>query len=154
MILVFLLLMIACNQTQEPIIKVEASISKLSEKEYKRVGTQNLEHPVRDDFKTFTFQWKLEHGDEMTSRTIDMPDWKSLINSIDGKRYWYGNSDEQEDENLAQYTNEIVFYSKGLRDEQLREAFESAKLTVSWDTKEGKTVTKEYVIGDLIEFKE
>lgn len=83
-----------------------------------------------------------------------MPDWKSLIDSIDEKRYWYGTSVEQEDENLAQYTNEIVFYSKGLRDEELSDAFESAKLTVSWDTKEGKTVTKEYVIGDLIEFKE
>lgn len=147
-------MMIACNQTQETTIKVEASISKLSEKEYKRVDTQSLDHPVRDDFKTFTFQWKLEHGDEITSRKIDMPDWKSLIDSIDEKRYWYGTSVEQEDENLAQYTNEIVFYSKGLRDEELSDAFESAKLTVSWDTKEGKTVTKEYVIGDLIEFKE
>ena len=151
-----LIVMGACNQMPETTIKVDASISKLSENEYKRVGTPNLDNPVPEDFKKFTFHFKMEHSDEITSREIDMPDLKSFIDSIDEKRYWYGNGDEQDDknENFARYTKEFVFYSKGLSDEELKTAFDSAIISVSWDSKDGNAVTKEYLIGDLIEFKE
>ncbi|MFJ7513333.1 fructose-bisphosphate aldolase [Peribacillus simplex] len=144
---------VGCNNIQEPNITIEAQISKLSKKEFNTIGTQGYDNPIKNDFRKFTFNLYMEHTDQITSRTIDIPnDLEKLINTVDRERYLYGNGNEKDNknENFAKYTKEFVFYSKGLSEDEIKKAFDSAIITVSWVTKEGKTITKEFVIGDLI----
>lgn len=149
-----LISIVACNNIKDPNITIEAQVANLSVKEFNSVGTHGLDNPIRDDFRKFTLNFNMENSNEVKSRSIEIPnDWGKFIN-FDRERYLYGNGKEQdnEDENFARYTNEFVFYSKGLSEDDIKNAFNSANITVSWVTKEGKSMTKEYVIGDLIKF--
>ncbi|MFJ8064040.1 fructose-bisphosphate aldolase [Psychrobacillus sp. NPDC096426] len=144
----------ACNTIAEPNITVVAQISQLSDEEYGSVGTSGLENPNKDDFRKFSLNFDAENLNGLKSRLIEIPNnWRNLIN-FDKDRYWYGSGEEQDnkDESFAHYKYEFVFYSNGLSDEDIRKAFDSAIITVSWVTKEGENAIIEYVIGDLIAF--
>ncbi|WP_456278906.1 fructose-bisphosphate aldolase [Bacillus sp. AK128] len=148
----------ACNISQEPKITIEAVVSKLSEEEFDYFGTHGLDNPTKDDFRKFTFDFEVEHSTEII-RKVEFPErksWKEAINTIDNNkdRYWFGegNSQNNDSENFASYGSEFVFYSKGLSEEEIINAFNSIILELYLDTEEGESITSEYNVGDLIEF--
>ncbi|MEH7435896.1 hypothetical protein V7182_00245 [Neobacillus drentensis] len=148
-----LLSLVACTNIQDPNLSVEVHISKLTKKEFRMVGTKGFDHPTINDFRKFTLDVNMEHTDEITSRTIRIPNGlEEVINTIDRERYSYGGGFEQDNkgENFAKYRQEFVFYSKGLSESDMKKAFDPAVIRVSWV--EQKTVTKEFVIGDIIQF--
>ncbi len=156
--LVFLLLLLTTACNNEPQVKVETIISPISDEGYGRVGgTKDLNDPKQEDFKVLKFKFFMENTNAVTDRQIEIDvDWRNTLNSIDGvDRYWHGSEGEQDNssENFAEYQQEVVFYAKGLSEENIKKAFEDSKVTVSWtDNKE--LVEKQYIIADLIEFKE
>lgn len=154
--LFFLLILTACNNNK-PLIDVETKVSSISDEEYDKVGgTKDLIEPKQEDFKVLNFTFYMEHTDGVTNRQIEITkDWRTTINSIDEiDRYWYGSASEQDNaaENFAEYQQEIVFYAKGLSEEDIKKAFSDAKLTVSWTDNNNVQEEKQYKIADLIEF--
>ncbi|WP_413305543.1 hypothetical protein AA0X95_03785 [Bacillus sp. 1P10SD] len=148
-----LLSIVACTNIHDPNLSVEVHISELSKKEFRMVGTKGFDHPTINDFRKFTLDVKMDPTDEITARTIHIPNGlERVINTIDRERYSYGGGFEQDNkgENFAKYRQEFVFYSKGLSESDIKKAFDSAVIRVSWVDR--KTVTKEFVIGDIIQF--
>ncbi|WLD94374.1 fructose-bisphosphate aldolase [Alkalihalobacillus sp. AL-G] len=144
----------ACNFINGPIINIDVHVATLTDEEYDSVGTSWLENPTKDDFRKFTFNLEMKHSESITFQKIDIPRWKQIIDSIDRKRYWFGGGFNQDNtgENFARSGWEFVFYSKGLENAEIKQAFESQVLMVSWETIEGEPIKKEFTIGRLIEF--
>jgi hypothetical protein len=155
-LLALFLLATGCGNTEGQKTTVEATISQLTQVEFESVGTHGLDNPIKDDFRKFTFNFEIEHAANV-ERKVEFPlrnSWKEAINSIDDKeRYWYGGGHEQNNnsENLATYHQVLVFYSKGLNEDEMREAFNSINTEVYLDL-DGETDIKEYKVSDLIEF--
>ena len=100
--LLCVILLVACNE-KAPEIVIEATVSPVSEEEYKNIGaTKDLSEPKQEDFKIFEFNFSLEHTGSVKDRTIEMYKFENLqqaLNEIDGSaRYWYGNWSEQDNE--------------------------------------------------------
>ncbi|MBU8878292.1 hypothetical protein BGM26_04730 [Bacillus sp. FJAT-29790] len=151
-----LLLLTACNN-KEPLIEIEMKVSPISDEAYGVVGgTKVLIEPKQEDFKILDFKFNMEHTDVVTNRQIEMfEDWKKTLDSIDEiQRYWNGSASEKDNasENFAEYKQEIVFYAKGLSDEDIKKAFKDAKITVAWTDNNNEQKEKQYNITDLIEF--
>ncbi|UZJ77078.1 hypothetical protein [Fictibacillus sp. KU28468] len=150
--------MVGCNHIRKTKISVEAKVLKLSNKQFDEVGTEGLKDPTMNDFRKLTFNFKMDNPPD-TSRKIVFPktiSWKKSINSVDGKvRYWGGEEYQQdnEGENFALYHRDFLFYSKGLSEDEIKEAFDSIVLKVAWKTKDETQEEKEYKVSKLIKFK-
>lgn len=154
---VLFLIASACNNSQEPQIIVEAVVSELNEDEYDYVGTKGLEDPRKEDFRKFTFNFEVKHATNAL-RKVEFPErniWKEAINTIDSNkgRYWFGGGHDEntDNEGIARYRSEFVFYSKGLNEEEIRQAFNSISLELYLDTQE-EIIEEEYKIRSLIQF--
>ncbi|MGE6256793.1 hypothetical protein ACQKCU_02610 [Heyndrickxia sporothermodurans] len=152
---IFLLMFIeGCEELQEPIISIYAQVSRIDDQEMTNIGTKELTNPTKDDFRKFTFDLSIIHLENVVSQTINFPvNWAKHIDSNGRDRYRYGSNSNQENENDVHYTNEFIFYSKGLSEEEIKKAYQSAIINISWLTKEGKWRTREFVIGDYMIFK-
>jgi len=155
-ILFVLLLGVACNSMQEPEINVEVKVTELSDEEYSAIGTRGLEDPVKDDFRKVKISLNVVQFVEITAREVQYPEteaWKNAINSIDGDRYWVGNRYERnnDNENTVEYTEEFIFYYKGLSEDEVKQAFESLIFKISWITKQGTLQSKEFEVSEIIE---
>ena len=152
----FFLLLTACNN-EEPLIDIEVKVSSISGDEYSKVGaTKDLIEPKQEDFKVLEYTFNIKHTDAVTNRQIEsFEDWRKTLNSIDEiDRYWYGSASSQDNasENFAEYQYKLVYYAKGLSEEDIKKAFSDAKLTVSWTDNNNEQEEKQYKIADLIEF--
>ncbi|MGE8205515.1 hypothetical protein ACQKP0_13220 [Heyndrickxia sp. NPDC080065] len=156
LLLVLLLISIGgCINTPDPQITINVQVSKLTEEEMNDVEVRGLNNPKKDDFRKFTLNLNMANFSKISSRKISIPkNMGRLINYIDGDRYWYGNESKRDnvENNFASYTKEFVFYSKGLSEGDIKKAYQSAIIIVTWVTKEGKEIKKEFVVGDLIKF--
>ncbi len=77
------------------------------------------------------------------------------MNSIDDHdRFRSGDGYEQnnESENFARYNWKLFFYSKGLKEEEIRNAFNS-NFEIHLTKEEEEIFNKEYNVSDLIKFK-
>ncbi|MBD8033161.1 fructose-bisphosphate aldolase [Solibacillus merdavium] len=152
----FFLLLTACSN-EEPSIEIEVKVSSISDEEYSKVGaTQDLIDPKQEDFKVLEYTFNMKHTNAVINRHIEsFEDWRNALNSIDEiDRYWYGggSSRDNESENFSEYQTKLVYYAKGLSEEELKEAFSNSKTTVTWVDKENEQIIKQYKIADLIEF--
>lgn len=157
-ILSFLLLVVtACGYSQEPEITIEAVVAQLSEEEFDYAGTHGLDNPTRDDFRKITIDFEVEHAAK-TTRNVEFPkgdSWREALDTVDNnKRYWSGKSYKQnnDSENFARYEKEVVFYSKGLNEDEIRKIFNSINFELYLDAEEGESMAREYKVGDLIKF--
>lgn len=152
------LIITACTtkeDKEEPKISLKFNASDLTEEEFKSVGTKALENPTKDDFKNIAFKLDVEHSNKISNRKITVPSIKEIINSQYEDRYWFGegNSQDNEGENFARYSEKIVFYSNGLEEEEIKEIFKSSEVKISWTTDNGKNQEKIFNLGDVIEFR-
>lgn len=146
----------ACNNT-EPVIQVNTIISNVTAEEFNGLGqTNEYGESNQKDFKKLTFDFSMKHG-EGVKRKIEMfSDWRTLLNEYDGlERYWGGNSTSQDniEESFAKYHYELIFYSKGLSEAEVKEIFKEARIHVEWKADE-ETKTREYFIGENMNFKD
>lgn len=147
--------LVACNST-EPEIQVNTIISNINSEEFNNLGvTDEYGEVSKNDFKKLTFDFSMQH-DEGVERKIEMFDnWRKLLNTYDGlERYWTGNSTSQDNsgDSFAEYHYDIIFYSKGLNEEDIKGIFSEASLYVEWIKNKDKQ-SKTYVISDTITFK-
>lgn len=150
----FFLLLTACNN-EEPIIEIEVKISSIADDEYSKVGaTQDLIDPKQEDFKVLEYTFNMKHTDAVENLQIgNFEDWRNTLNSIDEiDRYWYGGGSSSDNENFSEYQTKLVYYAKGLSEEDLNKAFSNSKTTVTWTDNENEQIKKQYNIADLIEF--
>lgn len=146
----------ACNNT-EPEIHVNTIISNITAEEFNGLGgTNEYGESNQKDFKKLTFDFSMEHG-EGVKRKIEMfNDWRTLLNEYeDIERYWGGDSTSEDniEENFAKYHYELIFYSKGLSEAEVKGIFKEASIHVEWKADE-ETKTREYFIGDNMNFKD
>ncbi|MDV2583324.1 hypothetical protein [Alkalibacillus haloalkaliphilus] len=156
--LVALMILAACGgHTTVPTITTEVTVSHLTDEEYNRVGTHGIDNPSKEDFRKFSLKFVMPYRDKLSNRQFDFPgDWRDIINSIDDEdRYWYGSGGhELENKNRgAVYFKDFVFYARGLSDDDIVDAFDSAVVYASWDTNSGEEEQMEHVVGELIEFE-
>ena len=165
--LLFLLILLssllaACNSS-EPEIQVETIISDLTAEEFDGLGgTEEYGESTVKDYKKLTFDFSIKHDDEVERKIEMFEEWRTLLNDYDDyERYWFGESSSQDniDENFANYHYELVFYSKGLSEENIREIFKEARINVDWKSVEEKapreyvdTHSREYFIEKVIKF--
>lgn len=150
------LFLTACDD-EEPQIEIQVTVSPAGDDEYSKVGpTKDVVEPKQKDFKVLEYTFKMEHSDDVTIRQIEsFDDWKNVLNGIDGiDRYWYGSASSQENisENFAEYHYQLVYYAKGLSNEDIKKAFSKSKITVAWTDNENEQIEKQYNIADVIEF--
>lgn len=149
------ILLAACNNA-EPEIQVDTIISNITADEFNSIGgTEEYGESTQKDFKKLTFDFSMQH-DEGVERKIEMFDnWRDVLNNYDGlERYWGGNSTSQDnpEENFAEYHYDLIFYSKGLSEGDIKEIFNESSIRVEWINNEGPQ-SKMYPIGDTITFK-
>ncbi|WP_052124025.1 hypothetical protein [Ureibacillus manganicus] len=136
---------------------VEPQIAPLTDEEFSYVGTHEVPDATKDDFRKFTFTFKVEHGQDVISREVEMfQGWKDLMKSIDGfDRYWFGSGWEldNDSEDYAEYYMEFVLYTKGISEEQIQQTFEAAIVQVTLTGEEEK-VLKKYRVSDYLEIVE
>lgn len=149
-------LLAACNDSA-PNVQINTTISPITTEEFNGLGrTNEYGESTKKDFKKLTFDFSIEHKEEI-NREIEMfNDWRSYLNEYDEfDRYWGGNSSSLDNVgvNFAQYDYELIFYTKGLSEEDIREIFEEARIYVTWEVNE-ESKTMEYSIADSIKFEE
>lgn len=157
-LVVCVLLLTACKDA-EPLIRVEATFSPVTDEQYGKIGaTKDLIDPKPEDFKFYEFNLYMKHHDSVKDRKIEMYNYAELIealNDIDGfPRYWNGggSSQDNESQNFAEYHHEFKFYSKGLSEDDIRNAFKNEKIIVSWKNSKNEQFEQEYNLFDLLQF--
>lgn len=143
------------NNKEEAKIDLILKVSNLTEEEFKSVGTKDLENPTKDDFKNIEFKLDIEYSNKISNKKIEVPNIKDIINSKYGNRYWFGESSSKDnkDENTANYNEKIMFYSKGLSDEEIKGIFKASEVKISWITDNDKYQEKIFNLADVIEFR-
>ncbi|MDZ5471422.1 hypothetical protein SM124_06640 [Bacillus sp. 31A1R] len=156
LIIVMTILLVGCKHL-EPNITFTAQVLNLSEEEYKSVGTKGIENPTIDDFKKMIINFEM-NAEGIEERKIKVPDeytWNEMINSLGDGRFMFGNwteqlSDERRD---AKYSREIVLYSKGLTEQEIRDAFGMAIFEISYSSKEGEEFNQVFIVSEQMEFE-
>lgn len=157
LILSISLILITCTtkeNKEEPKISLKFSVSDLTEEEFQSVGAKKLENPIKDDFKNVEFKLDVENSNKISNRKITVPSIREIIKSQYSDRYWFGEvySQDNEEENFAEYSEKIVFYSNGLKEEEFKDIFKSSDVKISWITDKDKYREKIFNLGDIIEF--
>ena len=153
-----LLILTACGTEKvkdDPEISIKFKVSNLTDEEFQFVGTKELENASKDDFKNIEFSLDVKHSNNISNRKIIIPDFKNVVKSYDKKRYWFGEASRQDNssENFAQYGNKIVFYSKGLDEQAIKNIFGESEVRVSWTTNSGKDEEKVFKLGEIVQFQ-
>lgn len=150
---------VACSNgfEQEKLdVNVKLNISNLSDDEFKDIGTKSLKDVTKDDFKTIEFSMEVEHSNKVKNREIVCPSIKEIIYSSNKDRYWFGevNSQDNKGENFAKYNEKIVFYSKGLTENDIKEIFKGEEVKVSWTTSKDNKKVESVNLADTIVFEQ
>lgn len=141
--------LLAC-ETQNPEIKATFTISILTDKDFEDVGTSG---EVKEDFRKVHFLLEVNNCTNISNRKISIPNFKEVMNTYDIERYWFGkySASDSPDED-ALYTNDIMFLSKGLTEEDIKSIFKGSKISITWDNKKGAEINKTIDLIDIIEF--
>ncbi|MDZ5711323.1 hypothetical protein [Jeotgalibacillus haloalkalitolerans] len=141
----------ACLKVGDPIsTSVRSTIDYISDEEYNEVVQIATGSPSINDFRKITFDFELEHSDDVVERNIQFPDpdsWENTLDSIDNqKRYLTEKGEEQNDpdKNFVNYHREIIFYSKGLNNQEVEKALNAIYIDVYVDSEVGTPTDKEY----------
>lgn len=158
LLLSILLIITACNTGEtidSPKIDLKFHVSNLTDKQFRTIGTSGIESATKYDFKNIEFTLDIKHSNNITNRKIIIPNIKTIANSYDRERYWFGQSYSQDNstDNFAKYGNTFMFYSKGLDEQTIKNIFNSAEVIVSWVTNSGENEERLFKLGDAIKFK-
>lgn len=132
-------------------------IYKLTDEEYKEVGTSELDRPTKEDFRKAVLKVEMAHTSQIKNREITVPtlsELKAAINSYDKERYWFGHTSEEDNSsaNTAAYVYEFVFYSKDLSEHNIKELFSHLKISASWLDAYEKEQEESDLLSDMIHF--
>ena len=148
----------ACStkkDNEEVKITLQFDICDLTDEEFKSIGTKGIENATKDDFKNIEFKLDVKHSAEISNRKITVPSIKGIIKSKYEDRYWFGKGYSQDNigESFAEYGEDIMFYSAGLEEEEIKEMFKSSEIKISWTTDAGKRDEEIFHLGDYIQFR-
>lgn len=126
--------MTACmtpDKKHNPDIKTTFTVTKLTDDDFTSVGAAT--GSTKEDFRKVYFSIHVKQSKYLSNRKINVPDLKNIMNSYDMERYWYGKNmtwdNPTED---AEYTYDIMFYSKKLTDEDIKSIFKDSQIVISW----------------------
>ncbi|KAA0546985.1 hypothetical protein FZW96_13450 [Bacillus sp. BGMRC 2118] len=152
--LTILLNLTGCTNSQEPEMTLDAKVSKLTEEEFRSIGTFGLENLTKEDFMKVQFLLHINHSFDSRLEVEGLDSkWMKAINNVDGQdRYWFGSSSESHDEDITDYSYEFVIYTRGLTRQQITDAYKDISYTISSYKKGGEKSEEVYKIGEMIEF--
>lgn len=146
----------ACESLNEPQITIEAKVATLTTDEFKSVGTKGLDNPTKEDFRKLTFKLHVQHLPEF-QLTVNTPEerWRKNINQVDEQtRYWFGSGSKRDDDEIVEYIDEFVIYTKGLSDQDIKDAYKGSVYTLTWMSHEGVIDEKVFSVSDVMEFQD
>ncbi len=153
-IILIAFLLIACNSQDKnntPEIKAVFTFSNLTDDDFSYIGTSNV---AKEDFRKVSFSLTVKNSANLPARKISIPDIKDAMNSYDMKRYWYGQyttmDSPAED---AEYIYDIMFLSKDLREEEIKDMFRDRQIFVTWTDKDKTEEMRAINLSDIISFQ-
>ncbi|MFT4413982.1 hypothetical protein ACLM5H_08990 [Fredinandcohnia humi] len=146
---IFILLLSGCNKDQV-FINAETEIHSITAEEFEVIGVGDIENPNIDDFKRLKVNLEIENVENLQSHEITTPNFRQIINSIDNnhERYWFGNESKES----TKYTLEMVFFARGLEEEDIRNAFKEEYITVILEKEDFRNI-KRINVSEKLEFK-
>jgi len=141
----------ACQSKAELKMNATLTISKLSDSDFQEIGTKDV---TKDDFRKVKFSYDMENCGKLSNRKIAIPELRGIMNAYDVERYWYGSSTKNDNvgADYVLYSNDIMFYSKGLDNEGIKSVFKDAKINISWTDEGGKDTSDTINLSDIIIF--
>ncbi|MBP3889157.1 MAG: hypothetical protein J6F30_16155 [Cellulosilyticum sp.] len=138
---------------------VSFNIRKLTDAEYREVGTNGLINPQQDDFRKGELIVEIKHTNAIYDRCLDIPSIKEIkmaLNKKEEDRYWWATTTVQDNvhEDKAFYHYEFVFYSKGLDEGEIRDLFKELKVSGRWIDSYSKEHEEVFRLNDVICFSE
>ena len=137
-----------------PQVDVVASISRLTQEDYERVGTNGINDPTIDDFRCFKLRVEIKNSKYVSNKELEVPEISNFKEVLTTDRYWFGDGVYQNNdgENLSLAETNFVIYYRGLNEEQLKEILGPSKIHIGWVSREGNKIEKEYMLKDFLTF--
>lgn len=136
--------------SQEPVIKVNAELTNISQEEYNDLPSSNRLHI--DALKKITVRASIENSKHLKNRTIELPDLliidRENIRSVSAGDYERNNIGK---EDMAESMGYVIFKSQDLNTEDIEQIFGSSEILISWTTRKGITEVKKYSLTELLE---
>lgn len=148
-ICIAILIVSACNNKQIE-TNIKAEIHTLTDAEFDYVGTKGIENPQKEDFREFVLLVETKNFKELSDYEVILPDFKEIINSIDGDRYWSGNGGNYN----GKLNKEFVFFSRGLNEDDIKNAFRNKIIKITWKTKGNENKVEQFDVSEFIQFIE
>lgn len=115
---------------QDPQVKAQVTLEPLTEEAYDSVGTKGLDSPSMDDFQKLTVS--LSCTGLSKDRDIAFPSLVSMRNAL-GELVWTSKSlsDDNASSGTAVYTVEMILYTHGAGQEEVRALLSDEDLDIS-----------------------
>jgi hypothetical protein len=132
--IIFLLVFVGC-MNKSPEIETIISLSNISEDEFIAVRDNNvLEDITIENYKKLYVNVKIKNSKTAIERAIMIPDLYTIdkydqIRSKKGSSYELNNI---RSEDIAESMSYIIFYSKGLSEDDIRDIFENEEIYISY----------------------
>lgn len=145
---------ISAKSNLSPQVDVVASISRLTQEDYERVGTNSINDPTIDDFRYFKLRVEIKNSKYVNHKELEVPKINTLSDLLTRDRFWFGNEVYQNNdgENVSLAETNFVIYNRGLNEKQLKEILGPLKINIGWVSREGNTIEKEYLLKDFLTF--
>ena len=151
--LVIILFICFCGgcQESEPEILTTITLSNITAEEYSKIGDSNIpEGATINDLKKLYVEVKITNSEKAAKRTITIPDL-FIIDRYDRVRSIAGDSTEQNNigvEDIAESTAYVIFDSRGISEEELRNTYANSEIYIFYQLKDGDLFEKRVSIGE------
>ncbi|HHV09738.1 MAG TPA: hypothetical protein GXX75_05620 [Clostridiales bacterium] len=153
-ILFISIILSACKPTVlsgEPEIKSSFTITTLTNQDFESINAEGFE---KDDFRKVDFLLEVNNSESIENRSISVPDFTLVMNSYDIERYWFGQYTISDSPGRnALYSNNIMFLSRDLSNDEIRSVFKDEKIVITWTNKNGEEKENIIHLTDIISFE-
>jgi hypothetical protein len=145
-----------CKQ-RNPEITTSITLSKITKEEYNKIGDSNKpEGATIDDLKKLYIDVKINNSKKAVERKITMPNLY-IIDRNDRVRTTGGGTSEQNnigDEDTAASMAYVIFDSRGLSEQDLRNLYRESKINIAYKLKNGNLLGRTISVGDGLTFND
>lgn len=148
----FLIVLVGCEK-RKPEIETTITLSDITEDEYLLVrSNNNLGDTTINDYKKLYINAKIKNTQDLVEAAIIIPD---LFTIADEVKSLNGGTDEYSKGTnfTTERTSYVIFYSKGLSEEDIKKILESKIIYISYISKDKKKFEEQIIVGEKLKFE-
>jgi hypothetical protein len=154
-LLVFCGVLAIVYTSKTPEIKKMITLSGITKEEYQKLNSENKPNgALINDFKKIYVNVKIINSIKSPERKISIPDLSFIINNYDKVRVVTGGDSQQNNvqkEDIAETTAFVIFDSRGMSDQYIRNLYNKSEIMVSYKLKNGEIIKNQFLIGANLE---